>query len=157
MRDKNIWIYTLILFFIIVMCLCSCKVPQKTETVIEKIRIDSFYIEGLSSDFGNDSFIRVDTFKTIETFLVDKECPITVIHKQKIKRSNNIDNSVTEKLKHSLLIKDSQIDSLNAVIAKKPIGQQTNNNQKWWVWLLIGIGVGGISYQGIRSAITKKL
>ncbi len=86
--------------------------------------------------------------------------PTTVINtrrnKDKIKNSYNYIGEINE-LKRSNQIKDSQIDSLNMQLGKKCTGNQTNNGSKWWVFVLLGMGIGVTGYQAIRSAITKKI
>ena len=81
---------------------------------------------------------------------------IYVAKKIKIKKSNNTDNSEMIKLKNAVLIRDSQIDSLNILLGKKCVGEQTNNGLAWWILILIGMALGITGYQAIRLGITKK-
>lgn len=165
---KSTSIRTIIALLITVLLLAlitSCRVPHKTPdnpiTEIPIIHDTIYFIDAQQFE------IQGDTVFEIKWEECDPCPPQTIIGKQKNKNSNNIDNSINLKncfnenndLKRSVLVKDSQIDSLVAITGKRSSGTQTTNNanNKWWVWFLIGIGVGGISYQLIRTLITKKI
>lgn len=146
------------LYLIIGFAILSCgrnNIPQKTEEpIVENI---SYYSEGTEGE----------TFESVVPEEVTPPCPpaetIYVAKKVKIRKSNNVDNSTQNSfneindLKRSVQVRDSQIDSLQILLGKKCKGEQTNNGTKWWVFVLLGMGIGVSGYQGIRSAITKKL
>lgn len=148
----------------------SCSKPGTiTKTVI---RYDTITTVGYPIIEG-DGFTEWEFgSETKDTVYMDKKCPVndnknwtqpcppTVINarriKNKVKDSYNYIGEINE-LKRSAQVKDSQIDSLNILMGKRSVGEQTNVGLKWYWLILIGIVIGVSGYQGIRSAITKKI
>lgn len=156
---------SILLIIILILCLMSgCKIPQKTEPkpqVIDTVythKVDSFYLE---QDGG---YVEMETFVHDTVHNIVPCPPTTVINARRVRRSGNIDNSISLKncfnennnLKKSNQVFKSQVDSLT-MITNKAKGQETNNGTKWWVFVLLGMGIGVTGYQAIRSAITKKI
>lgn len=109
-------------------------------------------------EFGSDPL--QENYKT-DTFVTKAQCPpcttiVTKRFKNKVKDSYNYIGEINE-LKRSNQVKDSKIDSLVMLTGKKTVGGQTNVGLKWYWLILIGIVIGVSGYQGIRSAITKKI
>lgn len=137
----------------------SCGKPGTiTKTVIRYDTITTAgypIIEGdgfTEWEFGSETKDTVYIIKTVVPI-----CPnITKIRKYKVKDSYNYIGEIN-KLVRSNQVKDSKIDSLVMLTGKKPVGQQTNVGLKWYWLILIGIVIGVSGYQGIRSAITKKI
>ena len=107
-----------------------------------------------------ETIIR-DTTEVSDTIYIREQIQckpetIYVAKRIKVKDSYNVDNSEITKLKTAVLVRDSQIDSLNIQLGKKCIGEQTNNGHKWWIFVILGMVIGTTGYQAIRSAITKK-
>ena len=105
-----------------------------------------------------ETIIR-DTTEVKDTVYIREQCKpetVYVAKRIKVKDSYNVDNSEVTRLKNAVLVRDSQIDSLNIQLGKKCIGEQTNNGHKWYILILLGIIIGVTGYQAIRSAITKK-
>ncbi len=133
-------------------CLVGCSrgaAPAKTSP-----------IEDVGGSVEIETIIRDTTYRTDTVFIIEQlKCKpetVYVAKRIKVKDSYNVDNSDVTKLKNAVLIRDSQIDSLNVLLGKKCIGEQTNNGLKWWILVLLGIIIGTTGYQAIRSAITKK-
>ena len=163
---RNIILF--VIFVIILYLLTGCKVPQKSTKPVVSLHdtvnvnhIDSFYIEQGSGYIETEKYYR-DTL-VMPCPPVNPCPPVTVINARKVKRSGNTDNSIKNAyneindLKRSVQIRDSQIDSLNIQLGKKCVGAQTNNGAKWYLWFFIGMACGGLSYQLIRTLITKKV
>lgn len=120
----------------------------------------AFTPEEIGGSVEIETIIRDTTYRTDTVFIIEQlKCkPETayVAKRIKVKDSYNVDNSEVTKLKNAVLIRDSQIDSLNILLGKKCIGEQTNNGHKWWIFVILGMIIGTTGYQAIRSAITKK-
>jgi len=131
------------------------SVPAKSVTVVDTIQtIDTLRITEIQ---GGEAFYEYTVHDTIKEF-IKTPCPPQVVkaRKYKVKDSYNYIGEINE-LKRSNQIKDSKIDSLNMQLGKKCVGNQTNNGSKWWIFVLLGMGIGVTGYQAIRSAITKKI
>jgi hypothetical protein len=153
--------YILLAFILLTILLSGCKVPQKSKEIqVENQTIFRYDTVTLKHTKRVPEIVKVPKYQ--DTLLCPKDTVIITktVYKAKrikIKDSYNVDNSEVIRLRNSLLVKDSQIDSLTAITGKGAVGEQTNNNQKWWVWLLIGIAIGGGGYQLVRTLITKKV
>ena len=159
-------IYILLGFILLSILLSGCKVPQKSTqekfNVEEKtvFRYDTVTVKHTKRV---PEIVKVTKYQdsivcnhTKDTIIITKT--VYKAKKIKIKDSYNVDNSEVIKLKNSNLIKDSQIDSLQKLLAGKDVvGEQTNNGDKWWKWLLIGIVIGAGGLQLVRTLITKKV
>lgn len=145
----------LIIIFVLAL-LAGCKVPQSSVTNVVRYDTIRYHCDTLVQ--GGEAMYE---YHTIDTLYVEVPCPEKIVYitrkmKTKVKDSYNYIGEINT-LKKSNQIKDSVIDSLNMQLGKKCVGTQTNNGSKWWIFVLLGMAIGIAGYQGIRSAITKKI